>query len=262
MLYKTLWNDQKVKNQTKADAMSIQEEKGTKERLYQVWDAMAKPIHAWPESHRPIEKLQRFGVQNLSDAECLAILLGAGTKEESAVDLAQKVIRHMQTKAQFFDARMEELMCIHGIGKTKAARIIAALQLSQRWLQEQLCDEVRLEDPRSVARYFASWIGTKSKEMFCVLYLNTKNVPMGMDIISVGTLTSTVVHPREVYRSAVRINAHAILIAHNHPSGDPSPSQQDLETTERLRQAGNTLGVPLLDHLIIGRGQYYSLREE
>ncbi len=216
-----------------------------------------------PLEERPREKLLLRGVQALTDAELLAILLRTGTAKKSALDLGRELVADdglYRRLARTSD--LNELMQIKGLGQAKAATVLAALELGRRIASARPLDKVHVRCPQDVADFLMPRLRYATREQFLVILLNSKNLIIGTEIVSEGTLTNSVVHPREVFQPPILQHAAAICVAHNHPSGDPSPSREDKELTAVLQQAGLTLGIPLLDHLIIGDGAYYSFQED
>lgn len=218
-------------------------------------------IKEYPSQERPMEKMVKLGVDSLSDIELLAILIGSGTREWNALDLANQILRTNKERPWLLKAGLEELQAYPGIGLTKSCRIIAGLELGRRLSQARDFNAISLSEPKTVANYFRSVYQGEDKEMFCTLFLDTKNRPVKMETVSLGILNQTLVHPREVFRTAIRQGAHSILLAHNHPSGDPEPSSEDLSITRRLIMAGKIIGIPVLDHVIVAESHYTSFRE-
>ncbi len=219
-------------------------------------------IKQWPEGDRPREKLAEKGSAFLSDSELVAIILGSGSGAKNAVDVARELINKFDDIAGIEAASIEELQSIKGIGFNKAASLKAALELGRRFgLSSKKIKSAPMrtaEDAFNV--YFASMKNLK-KEVFSVMLLNSKNRMMKTITVSEGTLTETVVHPREVFNPAIRESAHSVILAHNHPSGEPEPSDEDINLTRRLVDAGNLMGIRVVDHLIIGHGRYYSFSD-
>lgn len=212
-------------------------------------------------SERPMEKLVSRGRPALSDEELLAILIGSGTKKQNALSLAGSVLRQDQVRTWLLSASVEELTAFEGIGRTKACRIIAGLELGKRLGSFQAFREISLSSVASVYAYLKKVYAGLLQEHFIVLFVDAKNRPFRKEVVSMGTLNQTLVHPREVFRAAVRAGANALLLAHNHPSGDPEPSPEDISVTRRLAEAGEILGIPILDHLVVGDGRFVSFRE-
>ncbi|HEY8347255.1 MAG TPA: DNA repair protein RadC [Symbiobacteriaceae bacterium] len=229
---------------------------------------MSVPLKALPREERPRERLLRLGPEALTDAELLAILLGTGTKGRSVLELAYQLLHHCESKdpqnrlRALLQLRASELKeAIPGIGVAKLCQILAALHLGLRAGSGPLPERVELSNPRAVYQYLAPRMSHLEHEQFVVILLNAKNQVIDIESISAGTLTASLVHPREVFKSAIRRSAYAIILAHNHPSGDPSPSHEDRVVTERLISAGRILGIEVLDHLVVGDGRYVSFRE-
>jgi DNA repair protein RadC len=220
-------------------------------------------IKELPEEERPREKLLRFGSTFLSNGELLAILIGTGTKDRSALSLANKVLSMEKEGLSYLvDCTPEELCGIEGIGNAKACKLVAAIELGKRISRSLGEKKYTAGSPDEVAALFMEEMRYLKKEYFKVLFLNTKNEILSSEDTSIGNLNSSIVHPREVFRSAIKKGAAAIIVIHNHPSGNPLPSQNDLNITKRLKEAGELLGIPLLDHLIIGNGVFVSLKEK
>lgn len=218
-------------------------------------------IKEFPQHDRPMEKLVGRGREALSDEELLAILLGTGTHSRNALEVADSILRQDRLRTWILTATVEELTAFEGVGKTKACRIIAGLELGKRLTSSQSFQAMSLSSPRSVFNYLSTLLQGEKQEHFICLYLDAQNRPFRQSLVSVGTLTQTLVHPREVFRGAIRSGAHAILVAHNHPSGDPEPSLADITITKRLLQVGDLVGIPLLDHMVVGDNTYVSLKE-
>lgn len=216
----------------------------------------------------PYEKFQRYGIEKLTDSDLLAILLRTGTKDMNVKELAQYLLNQAKTGMEktsllyLNDLSYEQLQRIKGIGRIKAMQIQAVLELSKRMVQERYQQGIKVDKPHILADYFMEELRHKKNECFIVVFLSTKCKLLGHNIISMGSLTASIVHPREVYKSAIQKSAHSIIVLHNHPSGDPTPSKEDLQITSRLKSAGDVIGIPLLDHIIIGDGIYKSLKEE
>ena len=222
----------------------------------------APKMRELPLEERPREKMLLKGVEALSDAELLAILLRTGTAEKSALAIARELAADgglYRRLAGITD--LNELMQVKGLGQAKAATVLAALEIGRRIASARPLDKVHFGSPQDGAMFLMPRLRYAGKEQFVVVLLNSKNKVIGTEVISEGTLTGSVVHPREVYKPAILQNAAAIAVAHNHPSGDPTPSGEDKRLTTMLQDAGRAIGIPLLDHLIIGDGAYYSFQE-
>ncbi len=215
-----------------------------------------------PLEERPREKLKALGADALSNAELLAILLRSGNKNESAVQLATKIISRGGGLRNLPQLSLEDLQENKGIGPDKAVMIKAALEMGSRLATTPREENSSITTPRQAADLFMEELRYKKKEYFKILLLNTKNHVISREEISVGSLSASIVHPREIFTLPLRKSAASIILFHNHPSGDPAPSQEDLEVTRRLVDAGNILGIAVRDHIIIGDGCFFSFREK
>ncbi|TYP57617.1 RadC family protein [Thermosediminibacter litoriperuensis] len=218
-----------------------------------------------PREERPRERLQRYGAEVLSDAELLALLIRTGTVSESALVLAHRVLKGDGGKTGLeFVARagIEELSKIKGIGPAKAVQIKAAVELGRRISAFCRSDDIVISSPVDVKKLLMEEMRFLEKEHFKVILLNVKNRVISIEEISIGSLNSSIVHPREVFKPAIKRSSAAIILVHNHPSGDPTPSREDIEITRRLVEAGRILGIDVLDHVIIGNPSYVSFKEK
>ncbi|MCU9592871.1 DNA repair protein RadC [Caldibacillus thermolactis] len=216
----------------------------------------------FPKDERPRERFIKLGPQNLSNQELIAIILRTGTKAESVIQLAQRLIKEFEGLRMLKDATLEELTKIKGIGKAKAIQLLAAVELGRRI--NSLTNEERyaIRSPEDGANYVMDEMRFLNQEHFVCLYLNTKNQVIHKQTIFIGSLNASIVHPREVFREAFRRSAASIICLHNHPSGDPTPSREDIEVTRRLKECGRMIGIEILDHIIIGDKKYVSLKEK
>lgn len=221
-----------------------------------------------PSTERPRERLLSQGVRRLATAELLAILLGTGQGpgKLSAIGLGhfilQKLGEHQRDPLSVLrDISPRELMQIHGVGEAKAATILAGVELGKRVLNTQPLDRPIIDDPSVAAALLSSQLMWQAQEHFAVLMLDIKHRLMGIQIVSMGTATETIAHPRDVFREAIRQGAVRIIVAHNHPSGTLDPSREDIALTRQLLSGAQLLGIPLLDHLILGNGNFTSLRQ-
>lgn len=215
-----------------------------------------------PLEERPREKLRLLGAEALSNAELLAILLRSGTARESAVQLAGRLLSRSRGLRALPDLSLEEMEEIKGVGPAKAVMIKAALELGRRLATTPREESGSITNPRQAAELFMEELRYKKKEYFKVLLLNTKNHVISKEEVSIGSLNASIVHPREIFAVPLRKSAASVILVHNHPSGDPSPSREDLEVTRRLVDAGNILGIPVRDHIIIGDGCFFSFKEK
>ncbi len=220
-----------------------------------------RPIKHWPDSERPRERLLALGGEALSEAQLLAILLRTGDRGMSALDLAIELLRRFGGLPGLERAAAAELAEPKGMGPAKAAQVKAALEIAKRLGREGGGGKPAFHGGEDVHRYLAPAIGGLDHEEFRVLLLDTKHRLMREITVSRGTLSGTAVDPREVFSAAVRERAAALVCGHNHPSGDPAPSPEDNALTARLRESGRVLGIPLLDHVIVGREGYFSYAE-
>ncbi len=221
------------------------------------------PIRKWPEEERPREQLIARGPEALSEAQLLAIILRTGTSlSGSALDLARELLTEFGSLTGLGDASVAELCRHRGMGAAKAAQVKAALELGRRSLRDALGPRQGFSSSRDAAAYLSPSMNRLRQETFKALLLNIKNQLMREATIAQGGLTSSLVHPREVFLPAIREGAPLVIFAHNHPSGDPSPSRDDLLLSRRLSEAGKLLGVEVLDHIIIGGNSYYSFADD
>lgn len=221
-------------------------------------------IKEMPVSERPQEKLIYAGAKVLSNSELLALILRTGSTDRSAIQLAEEVIKYTTDNiGDLGMAEVRELMDINGIGEAKACSIVAAMELSKRIKSDRMANSRhRLKDSREVADILMEELADEKKEYFLAINLNSKLQIESKSVVSIGSLDSAPVHPREVFAPAVRRGAAAVVVAHNHPSGDPSPSPQDIEVTKRLIEASGIIGIKLLDHVIVGNGSFISMKSE
>lgn len=225
-------------------------------------DSPSYTLRDIPQDERPRERMLQQGAQALSNAELLAILLRTGTVAESAVRLAERILRESGSLRSLTDMRLEQLTSIKGVGPAKALQIQAGIELGRRLARAAFEERPVIRSPHDAAGLLMEELRFLNKEHFVCLFLNTKNHVIGQETVSVGSLNATVVHPREVYRSAIQRSSASIICAHNHPSGDPTPSSEDIDLTSRLAEAGRIVGIELLDHLIIGDRKFVSLKEK
>ncbi|NJN69323.1 MAG: DNA repair protein RadC [Nitrospira sp.] len=219
-------------------------------------------IAHWPQTERPRERLLAKGSDALSDAHLLAILLRTGRRDSSAVQVAIELLDRMGGLGGIAACGIEELCAIPGVGLAKAAQLKAALALGRRSLAIPLSTGTRISSSANLFKHFHPALRDVKHELFKVVLLDAKNTVLKETTVSEGSLTLSIVHPREVFTLAVRESAAAVIFVHNHPSGDPTPSQEDRRLTDRLVAAGRLLGIRVLDHLIIGDSRYVSFADE
>jgi len=213
-----------------------------------------------PDKSRPRERLKEQGAEALSDSELLAIILQVGTKKENAVDMSNRLISKYGLN-KLSDCTLEELQEIEGIGFAKACQIRALFELNKRFTLSRNGNKKVLTAKDAYIIGFV-YLGDSVKEKFMALYLDSKHNLIDKEIISTGDVESTITHPREVFRGAIKRNAVFIITMHNHPTNDPTPSPEDKEITERLRETGKIVGIDLLDHIIVCKDSYYSFKDK
>ena len=219
-------------------------------------------IRDFPLKERPRERFIREGAQSLSNQELIAILLRTGTKKESVLQLSERLIAHFDGLRMLKDATVEEITSINGIGEAKAIQLLAAVEIGRRVSNLCYTDRYIIRSPEDCANYCMNDMRFLTQEHFVCLYLNTKNQVLHKQTIFIGSLNASIVHPREVFKEAFRRSAASIICLHNHPSGDPTPSREDIDVTKRLMDCGKLMGIEVLDHLIIGEKKYVSLKEK
>ncbi|USB34251.1 DNA repair protein RadC [Paenibacillus sp. YPG26] len=215
-----------------------------------------------PHDERPRERMMQYGADALSHAELLAILLRTGTRQESAVHVAQRILNRAGDLRNLMDLSVEELMQTKGIGMAKAIQLKAGFELGIRVSTARRPGPVAIRSPRDAADLLMEQLRYLKKEHFVCLFLNTKNHIIAQETLSIGSLNASIVHPREVFRAAIKCSSASVVCAHNHPSGDPAPSPEDIQITQRLCEAGQIVGIDVLDHLVIGDGTFVSLKEQ
>lgn len=214
-----------------------------------------------PREERPRERLRRHGAERLANKELLAILLRTGKQRESALTLAEKLLARFGSLANIASASFEELVAVNGIGPAKAADILAAFELAKRLAESRMEFQGVVNSPADAAQLVLRELSLADKEHFMIIMLNTKNRVIAKKTVSIGHLQASLVHPREMFKEAIKRSSAALILVHNHPSGDLTPSREDITTTERLREAGAVLGIDVLDHIIVGDNRYFSFRE-
>lgn len=221
-----------------------------------------RSIKDWPEDERPRERLLRFGANELSTAQLMAIVLGTGGKEKSALQLSREILSEFKTLGAVEDASEAEFSNIKGIGVAKIAQLKSALELGRRHIADKNTQRPCFKNSRQVFDYYMPRFYGLKKERFLCSLLDSRNRLVKETVISEGTLTSSPVHPREVFRYAIKEAAASVIFVHNHPSGDPDPSADDIAITKRLVKTGKIIGIHVLDHVIIGDGRYSSVMEK
>lgn len=234
-----------------------------------------KKVLDLPEDMRPQEKLIKFGVHTLSNAELIALIIRTGTRSENSISVAQNLIDIGQKNSRAFDdekenyglkflknASLEELMQVEGIGVSKACMISAAIELGKRVHEKDRVTKEKISSPKILANFVMEDLRFLPEEHFYIATLNTKKQMEYLEEISIGSIDKTLAEIRDIFIKALKRNAHTIILVHNHPSGDPKPSNMDKDLTEKVKKAGEILGIKVVDHIIIGDGVYFSFLEE
>jgi len=224
--------------------------------------SLSSSIKSWPVHERPRERLIAGGPAVLSDAELLTVLMPTGGGGMNALDQSRDLLARFGSLRAIFSASPHALRLVRGIGPVRAAMLQAVGELARRYAEQRLARGMPLRTSAEVYRHCGERLATLRKEQFHVILLDGKNRPIKQVRISEGSLTASLVHPREVFAPVIEESAAAIILVHNHPSGDPTPSAEDVAITERLRQVGEIMGVKVLDHVVIGHGRYVSFADE
>lgn len=232
-----------------------------KEDIFMSKKVQKTNIQVIPAESRPRERMEDYGPKALADHELLAIILRTGTRDKNVVNLALDVLREVENLYMFRHISLQELMKISGIGRIKGIEILAAIEFGRRISNASQVKEGTVMSSSWVGNYLVKDMSNLTQENVVALYLNTKNEIIKKETIFIGSLNSAVAHPREIFKGAVRYSAARIIIAHNHPSGNTEPSEADLSFTRRMVDAGELMGIEVLDHFIIGEKDYLSLRE-
>ena len=203
--------------------------------------------------------MKQLGSYVLTDAEVLAIILQKGTRGENVIDMSNRLISKYGLD-KLSSCSIDELKDIKGIGEAKALQIKAIFELSKRIRAGKIC-ETTVNNSADVAKYYMAKLGDKKKEYFIAVFLDSKNKIISDKVISIGTLNASLVHPREVFKEAMKASANAIILVHNHPSGDPEPSEEDIMITKKLQDVGETVGITILDHIVIAKNKYHSFND-
>ncbi|MDF2588299.1 MAG: hypothetical protein K0S41_2140 [Anaerocolumna sp.] len=218
-----------------------------------------------PLTERPYEKCEHSGPGALSDAELLAVIIRTGSKNERSIDVASRILKHSHSYPGLLGLNyltMKELMSIKGIGRVKAIQLLCITELTKRMAKATNDGGLRLTTPETVANYYMQDLRHLKQEKILLVMLDTKSRILKDMIISSGTVSSSLLSPREIFLYALKYEAVNIIILHNHPSGDPTPSREDIQSTKRMKEAGNLIGIKLMDHIIIGDNKYVSLSEQ
>lgn len=223
-------------------------------------------LHDLPKSERPRERLKRLGPDSLSAQELLSLILGRGVRGESVSMTSQKLLSYFGSLEGIMNASLEDLQSVKGLGLAKASQLKACFEIARRvFTKNEIAEEVQQKEITSAEEVYElikSKISNYAKEHFVVLSFDTRNKFLGVDTISVGILNANLVHPRETFDAAIRRHAAQIIVTHNHPSGDPEPSEDDLEITKRLVEAGKILGIEVIDHIVVTKNSFFSFKEK
>lgn len=218
-------------------------------------------IHDLPKTERPRERLQKFGPEVLSAQELLALIIGRGIPGKSVINIAQELLTEFKSVKGVSQASLEQLCRIKGINQAKAVQIKACFELGRRQELDAELKDFNIKNPQGAVKAIQATIKDKAKEHFKLVLLNTRNKIIGITNVSVGTLNTNLVHPREVFKDAIIHSAASVILVHNHPSGDPEPSEDDLEITKRLMESGKILGIEVMDHIIVTKNDFFSFKE-
>jgi DNA repair protein RadC len=215
-----------------------------------------------PENERPRERLFRYGPESLSNSELLALILRSGNSGENIINLCNRILKEAGGLNGLLNSNAQEFMKLKGIKEAKAAQLLALAEITKRFRTYKSGEEYKINSPSDAAYMVMETMRNLKQEVLKIILVNTKNKVILTKDVSMGSINSSIVHPREVFMEAVRRSAASIVICHNHPSGDPTPSSEDINITHRLKECGKLLGIELLDHIIIGNGTYISLKEK
>ncbi len=218
-------------------------------------------IKTWPENERPREKLLIYGENALSDAELLAIVLQTGTKEKNVLDLSRELLQHFGNLQQLLNCNLETFCQFKGLSKAKYALLKAILEINRRYFFEKAKNAITLKNSTDTRHYLLSKLSHREQEVFACLFLNNKNQIITYQELFFGSIDRAEIYPREIIKAALKYNATSIIIAHNHTSGDPTPSHVDIQLTQHLKQTLNLVDIHLVDHIIVGKNKTISLED-
>ncbi|OCB00835.1 MULTISPECIES: RadC family protein [Clostridium] len=215
-----------------------------------------------PQNERPKEKLLTYGAESLSNSELLAIIIRTGTQGENVLQLCSRLLSELEGLNGILDASFDDIISIKGIKQGKASQILALAELFKRFRTlKAINNDIKITSPKDLASLLMGEMNELNQEVLKVVLLNTKNIVVGIKDVFKGSLNTSVVHPREIFKQAINKNSASIIICHNHPSGDPTPSREDINITLRIKECGNIIGIQLVDHIIIGNNKFVSLKE-
>lgn len=216
-----------------------------------------------PFSERPREKIINYGVESLSNAELLAVIIRTGDRNQTAIEVGQNLLQiDSRGLEALIDISLQDLMKIKGIGECKACQILATIEIGKRIRTRSLHDKIKIDSPNKIVNLMMDDFRYLKQEHFKIMLLDTKNQIINIENISVGTLNASIVHPRDVFNAAIKRHANSIILLHNHPSGDPTPSNEDINITNRLIEVGEIIGIKVLDHIVFGDNRYISFKEK
>lgn len=218
-----------------------------------------------PLCERPYEKCEKYGAAALSDGELLAVVIKTGSKNLRSIDLAYQILNYSDAHDGLLGLNylsLEELMKIKGIGRVKAIQLLCVTELTKRMAKATAEEKFRLLSPEAVAQYYMQDMRHMTREQILIVFIDSKSKVLKDMVISTGTVNTSIVAPREIFLNALKYGATSIIMLHNHPSGNPSPSKEDINTTKRIKEAGNLIGIKLMDHIIIGDNKFVSLKGE
>ncbi|AOR22670.1 RadC family protein [Clostridium taeniosporum] len=216
-----------------------------------------------PKNERPKEKLLSYGADTLNNSELLAIILRTGTKGENVLQLSNRLLSEFQGLDGILEASLDDITSIKGIKEGKASQILALAELFKRFRTFKSADkDVKITSPNDLVLLINGEMSSLKQEVLKVIFLNTKNIVTGTKDVFKGSLNTSIVHPREIFKEAIKKSSAKIIISHNHPSGDPTPSKEDINITFRIKECGKIMGIELLDHIIIGKNKFISLKEK
>jgi DNA repair protein RadC len=218
-------------------------------------------VKALPPEERPRERMYHVGAPELSLQELLSIVIGGGSGRASSLVVAYRLLSTFDDLLSLSRAGIDDLMRVAGIGLARSCQVLAAFELGKRLARQTGTNTLSIRSPQDIAKIFLDEMKGFEKEYFKAAYLNTKNSVLKVETVSIGSLNASIVHPREILKPAISASAASIVLVHNHPTGDPSPSKEDIEFTRRFAKCGELIGIELLDHVIIGAGTYRSLKE-
>ena len=214
-----------------------------------------------PDTDKPRERLYNYGANNLSNEELISIILKTGSKKYSVKEVSLKLLETINDLSKLKDIGISSLMKIDGIGKVKAIELKAAIELGRRVYLDNNINKIKLNNPLNVYEYFKIILNDKKQEYFYCIYLDTKGNLLDKKCLFIGTINNSVIHPREIFKEAYLLSANGIICVHNHPSGDSSPSKEDILVTKKLQELGIIHGIKIIDHIIIGNNNYYSFND-